>query len=78
MASVSDSVRAAIRAAFPAESFQNVCDELAAYYGQEAERVRLDIVKLAAGNPEKVAHLVQRAKRDYRDVITWAEYSGRD
>jgi len=41
---------------------------------RERERVQLDIVKLSAGSEEKVREYVAVAKRDYRDVLFWAEY----
>jgi hypothetical protein len=43
-------------------------------YERERERVRLDILKLSAGSEEKVREYVAVAKRDYRDVLFWAEY----
>lgn len=48
-------------------------------YGQEthereAERVRLAILKLCEARLDRVAHFVTLAKRDYRDVLMWAEY----
>jgi hypothetical protein len=41
---------------------------------RERERVQLDIVKLSAGSEAKVREYVVVAKRDYRDVLFWAEY----
>ena len=41
---------------------------------RERERVQLDILKLSDGNEEKVREYVAVAKRDYRDVLFWAEY----
>ncbi len=43
-------------------------------YERERERVQLAILKLSAGNEEKVREFVAVAKRDYRDVLFWAEY----
>jgi hypothetical protein len=43
-------------------------------YERERERVQLDILKLSAGSEEKVREYVGVAKRDYRDVLFWAEY----
>jgi hypothetical protein len=43
-------------------------------YERERERVQLDIVKLSAGSEAKVREYVAVAKRDYRDVLVWAEY----
>jgi hypothetical protein len=47
---------------------------LNAYEDRESHRVRLAVLKLAAGNTDQVRRLVECAKRDYRDVISWAEY----
>ena len=41
---------------------------------REHERVWLDILELAKGDKARVLELVERAKRDYRDIILWAEY----
>jgi hypothetical protein len=41
---------------------------------RERERVQLDILKLSGGSEEKVREYVAAAKRDYRDVLFWAEY----
>lgn len=41
---------------------------------REAARVRLAALKLAKGNPEKLRANIQSAKRDYRDVLAYAEY----
>jgi len=41
---------------------------------RERERVQLDILKLSGGSEEKVREYVAVAKRDYRDVLFWAEY----
>jgi hypothetical protein len=48
-------------------------------YGQEphereVERVQLAVLRLCEGRSERVAELVAAAKRDYRDVLMWAEY----
>ena len=43
-------------------------------YEGERERVQLAILKLSAGSEEKVREYVAVAKRDYRDVLFWAEY----
>ena len=41
---------------------------------REAERVHLAILKLCEARTERVIELVAAAKRDYRDVLMWAEY----
>jgi hypothetical protein len=43
-------------------------------YERERERVRLAILKLSEGNEEKLREFFAVAKRDYRDVLFWAEY----
>jgi hypothetical protein len=50
-------------------------------YGTEAwhrepDRVRLAALKLANGSVQKLRVSIERAKRDYRDVIAPAEYPG--
>ena len=44
----------------------------AAPHHSEARRVRRAIVLLAAGDAARVAHFVDIAKVDYRDVLAWA------
>jgi len=43
-------------------------------YEQERERVQLAILKLSGGSEEKLREFVAVAKRDYRDVLFWAEH----
>jgi len=43
-------------------------------YERECERVQFAILKLSEGNEEKLREFVAVAKRDYRDVLFWAEY----
>ena len=43
-------------------------------FQQEQERVLLDILKLAKGDENELTELLARAKKDYRDIIFWAEY----
>ena len=40
---------------------------------READRVRLAMLKLSSGRFERLAEMVVAAKRDYRDVLMWAE-----
>jgi hypothetical protein len=42
-------------------------------YERERERVQFAILKLSEGNEEKLREFVAVAKRDYRDVLFWAE-----
>ncbi len=41
---------------------------------REPERVRAAILKLSGGKLEKLRHNVETAKKDYRDVLAYAEY----
>ena len=41
---------------------------------REASRVRLAILKLCDSREDGLPELVAAAKRDYRDVLMWAEY----
>jgi len=43
-------------------------------YEREIERVRFDLVALSRGDLPELERAVTSAKRDYRDVLTWAEY----
>jgi hypothetical protein len=57
------------------EEILSILDE----YGVEASergraRVQLAILKLSAGQRDRLPELVVMAKRDYRDVVAYAEY----
>src|SRR5437870_4813424 len=71
-------VVSAIAAAFPKSDWAPVLELLDTYgvesYERERERVQLAILKLSDGNEEKVREFVAVAKRDYRDVLFWAEH----
>jgi hypothetical protein len=71
-------VVAAIQAAFPENSCPRVFELLDTYgvepYERERERVQLAILKLSGESEEKVREFVAVAKRDYRDVLFWAEH----
>src|SRR5438874_1283154 len=73
-----DEVVAVVQKTFPEASHSRVLESLDTYgvesYERERERVQLAILKLSAGNEEKLREFVAVAKRDYRDVIFWAEY----
>src|SRR5207244_12742122 len=77
MARSRDEVVAAIEATFPESSRARVLELLDSYgvepYEQERERVQLAILKLSGGSEEKLREFVAVAKRDYRDVLFWAE-----
>lgn len=42
-------------------------------YERERERVQLAILRLSEGSEEKLREFVAVAKRDYRDVLFWAD-----
>jgi len=78
MAHSREDVVASIRAGFRRESRPRALELLDTYglaaHERERERVQLAILKLSEGNEEKLRQLVDVAKRDYRDVLFWAEY----
>src|SRR6266480_4046438 len=78
MAHTHDEVVAVVRKTFPETSYSRVLELLDTYgvesYERERERVQLAILKLSDGNEEKLREFVAVAKRDYRDVLFWAEY----
>jgi hypothetical protein len=58
---------------------QEAAAALLAQYGEapherEPLRVRVAMLKLSAGDLGQLADLVGYARRDYRDVLSWAEY----
>jgi len=73
-----DEVVASVEATFPKESWARVLELLDSYgiesYERDRDRVQLAILTLCAGCEEKVREYVAVAKRDYRDVLFWAEY----
>ncbi len=73
-----DQVVASVEATFPKSGWARVLDLLDRYgvesYERERERVQVAILKLSAGSEAKVREYVAVAKRDYRNVLFWAEY----
>lgn len=71
-------VTATIQKAFPERSWEQILMLLDSYgvesYEREREPVQLAVLKLREGNEEKLREFVAVAKRDYRDVLLWAEY----
>jgi hypothetical protein len=41
---------------------------------REVIRVRVAVLKLSEGRLTELERLIARARRDYRDVLAWAEY----
>jgi len=72
-----DEVVAVVQKTFPESAHTRVLELLDGYgiesYERERERVQLAILKLSEGNEEKLREFVAVAKRDYRDVLFWAE-----
>src|SRR5438045_9229427 len=77
MPNTRDAVVAVVQKTFPETSHSRVLELLDSYgvesYERERERVQLAILKLSDGNEEKLREFVAVAKRDYRDVLFWAE-----
>jgi hypothetical protein len=75
-----EDVERVARREFPGDQFANVMallDECGAKTGQRGgSRVQLATLKLAEGQLKKLRSFVKSAKRDYRDVLLWAEYPG--
>ena len=69
-----------VRRDFPSERAAEVVAVLSEYgtesWQREPDRVRLAVLKLAAGNMEKLRQGIETAKQDYRDVLAYAEYPG--
>ena len=72
-----DEVVAVVNKTFPDSAYNRVLELLDSYgvesYERERERVQLAILKLSQGNEEKLREFVAVAKRDYRDVLFWAD-----
>ncbi len=46
-------------------------------YERERDRVQLAILRLSKGDRDTLLTHIGYAKRDYRDILTWAEYQGK-
>jgi len=70
-------VVAVVQKSFPESAHTRVLELVDTYgvesYERERERVQLAILKLSEGNEEKLREFVAIAKRDYRDVLFWAD-----
>jgi hypothetical protein len=73
-----DDVTKAARAAFPEGAWSRVLELLDTYGAasceREVERVQLAVLKLSEASEAKLREYVAVAKRDYRDVLFWAEH----
>lgn len=71
-----------VRRMFSPEQREAALRELGRYgtepHEKEAERVRLAILDLSRGNLDELTRLVEAAKKDYRDLLMWAENGERD
>ena len=78
MAHDREDVVASVRASFSEGSWPGILGLLDTYgvesYERERERVQLAILKLSEGSEVKLREYLAVAKRDYRDVLFWAEY----
>lgn len=66
---------------FPGEDGRAEVLEILEHYGHapfqpEKARVRMAILKLAGRSPERIRYFTLQACRDYRDVLSAAEYPG--
>ena len=72
-----DEIVAVVQKSFPESAHSRVLELLDSYgvgsYERERERVQLAILKLSEGNEGKLREFVAVAKRDYRDVLFWAD-----
>lgn len=63
---------------FPNENLQQVLSILNLYgleeHEGEVERVQIAILKLSENDLQQLKEAVQEAKRDYRNVLAWAEF----
>lgn len=79
-APLSNKVIATASSVFGGEEIEQVLEALALYgtesFEREPERVRLAILKLSEGDPDRLCHFVDSAKADYRDVLYWTEHDG--
>ena len=76
-----DPIRRIIRREWPdadPEEIEGIQAILDGYGGEGRvwgrQRVQLAILKLSGGQRERLPELVEMAKRDYRDVVAYAEY----
>ncbi len=77
MPATREDVIAAVRGAFSAGDEQAVLAMLDLYgaepHERERERVQLAIVHLSRGSADRLQELVQAAKTDYRDILSYAQ-----
>jgi hypothetical protein len=74
-----EAVLVAVQTAFPEGSRRRVVKLIDSYgadpHERERERVQLAVLKLCDGSEDKLRVYLAVAKRDYRDLLVWAEES---
>jgi phage I-like protein len=78
MTTDADRVAAKVATMFPNDAAVRVTKLLAAYETDEpmsADRVRLAVLKLSAGDADRIPELLRLARIDPRDVVGEAEYT---
>ena len=69
----------AIEVLFPEEERKLVLNLLDEYqtgiWKESSERVKMAVLVLSEGSIEKLKEFVEEAKRDYRNVLYWSEYT---
>jgi hypothetical protein len=70
-----EEVIAVVQKTFPEDALTRILVLLDSYgvESYERERVQLAILKLSDGDEKKLREFVAVAKRDYRDVLFWAD-----
>lgn len=76
--SLSSDIVRKITSDFPSEPLAGILALLNDYEGPEKLRVIRCVIHLAEGSIDKLLDFMGSAGTDYRDVIYWAEYDGRD
>ncbi len=69
-----DDVERIIRRDFSAEQYDAIVETLGLLGQWGNPRTQLAVLKLAAGNLERLAVYVKAGRSDFRDVLMWAEY----
>lgn len=69
-----DLILAKIKQTFPNEETEKIFSILNNLHELNRERTQLAVLKLSAGNLEKLSQALEVAKNDWRDVLAWAEY----
>jgi hypothetical protein len=74
----SDDVERVVRRNFPADEYAVVMTVLSDYgtenWHREPTRVKLAALKIASRSVQKLRACIEVAKRDYRDILSAAEY----